>query len=507
MPIKLISSKTNSTSIDQKKSLETKIHCIGSFNQQSCLFENLYYFNSEFIILTINGTQFPLYSLRINSFYLSPVEIKKREFNSYIDLENFVRTIIEPIIFPSVTVYFIQLWHDNIGHALFDGLYPAYVALIRFSPRHLQPFRILTELSDCNKCWTEDIYHRFAGLGIIKEPDLKELSKTKWFMFDEMIMGSGTLCQRCLQPNLQLYGGVELDASRLFRNRMYQQHNLIYPITRQKSSSQYRTSYDILQAYIIHNKRFTDGDFHQIMSAIHEINNYTEFYLNKKIKLEWPLINISYLYYHAIKPKNISNRLFIENKFSAQLRVLRQMDIHISAPGTGQMYQTFLSDGSIHINLGSSISENTETVTTYGEQYMTSGTPYIRGLYYPINERVKGIEKNQLVKLIRQAGELILQGFSLPVNPLENLGIDGQLFVEMCKKDKQFCSLVTTRTPETNFACLHFWIEEFIHEYHQWNIRGMIDKKNNKTISCLYNHTLLHELREKYGIEHKDIHN
>ncbi|CAF3804564.1 unnamed protein product, partial [Adineta steineri] len=56
MPIKLISSKTNSTSIDQKKSLETKIQCIGPFNQQSCLFENLYYFNSEFIILTINGT-------------------------------------------------------------------------------------------------------------------------------------------------------------------------------------------------------------------------------------------------------------------------------------------------------------------------------------------------------------------------------------------------------------------------------------------------------------------
>ncbi|CAF1317862.1 unnamed protein product [Adineta steineri] len=177
--IKLITSKTNSTSINQKKSFKTSIQCIGSFDKQSCLFENLYYFNSEFIILTINETQFPLYSLRINSFYLLPIEIKQREFNSYIDLEKFVRTIIELIIFPSVTVYFIQEWHYNISHALFDGLYPAYVALIRFSPRYLQPFRILTELYDRNKCWTEDIYHRFAGLGIIKEPDLKELSKTK----------------------------------------------------------------------------------------------------------------------------------------------------------------------------------------------------------------------------------------------------------------------------------------------------------------------------------------
>ncbi|CAF1317844.1 unnamed protein product [Adineta steineri] len=110
---------------------------------------------------------------------------------------------------------------------------------------------------------------------------------------------------------------------------MYQQHNLISPIIRHKSSSQYRTSCDILQAYIIHNKRFTDNDFYQIMSAIYEINNSTIFYLNKKIKLEWPLINISYLYYHAIKPKNITNRLFIENKFIAQLRILCQMDIYI----------------------------------------------------------------------------------------------------------------------------------------------------------------------------------
>ena len=28
------------------------------------------------------------------------------------------------------------------------------------------------------------------------------------------------------------------------------------------------------------------------------------------------------------------------------------MDIHITGPGTGQIYQTFLSDGSVSINLG-----------------------------------------------------------------------------------------------------------------------------------------------------------
>ncbi|CAF4374939.1 unnamed protein product, partial [Rotaria sordida] len=88
------------------------------------------------------------------------------------------------------------------------------------------------------------------------------------------------------------------------------------------------------------------------------------------------------------------------------------MDIHITGPGTGQMYQTFLSDGSITINLGGIKprgSENTEKAySSYLEQYMTSGTPYIKGLYYPINERQKGIKKDEVIKLIRQASKLIL---------------------------------------------------------------------------------------------------
>ncbi|CAF1573145.1 unnamed protein product, partial [Adineta steineri] len=103
------------------------------------------------------------------------------------------------------------------------------------------------------------------------------------------------------------------------------------------------------------------------------------------------------------------------------------------------------------------------------------GTPYIKGLYYPINERTKGIKKNEVIKLIRQAGQLILQGFSIPVEPRENLAPDGQLFVEMCEKDKAFCSFVTTRSPDKPFKCLEIWAEDFVQEYKQWNDGGFVD--------------------------------
>ncbi|CAF3518846.1 unnamed protein product, partial [Rotaria sp. Silwood2] len=95
-------------------------------------------------------------------------------------------------------------------------------------------------------------------------------------------------------------------------------------------------------------------------------------------------------------------------------------------------------------------------------------TPYIKGLYYPINERPKGIKKDEVIKLIRQASQLILEGFSLPVNARDNLAPDGQLFVEMCEKDKEFCSSVTTRTTDRNFNCLDLCVEDFVHEHRQW---------------------------------------
>ncbi|CAF4425964.1 unnamed protein product, partial [Adineta steineri] len=155
------------------------------------------------------------------------IVLKKREFDSYFHLEIFVRNIPNPRRIAYVTLYFGQPWHHNIGHALFDGLYSAYVALIRFSPRHLHPFRILAGIGECKDCWSEDVYGRFGGLGIIKQSVLNKLSKGRWFIFEEIVMGSGTVCQRCIQPNLQLPGGVELNASRLFRDRMYQQHGFI----------------------------------------------------------------------------------------------------------------------------------------------------------------------------------------------------------------------------------------------------------------------------------------
>lgn len=518
-------SRLGSLFLGENNSLETTVRCVGPLRNQSCLYKNLYYINSTFMILIVKGRILPVLAVRTFPFMTQTISPTRLEFDSYSILEKFVRDSADPMVIPDVTLFFTYPWIHNIGHSLFDALYPAYVALIRFPPRHLRPFRLLCAIDNCQGCSAEDIFNRFAGLGIIKHYILNGMSVGNWFVFDELVMGSGMMCQRCTQANLQLPGGVDLDGSRLFRDRMYVQHGIIPPARRHKHSAEGRNRQDVLRAYIIDNKRYTETERKEINFAIQEINNYTIMHQNESIteisKLDWPLINILYLYYDRMKsPKRKSSRFnatkidgksltyeLTENYFMTQLRLMRTMDIHVTGPGTGSMYQTFLPDGSVVVNVGGLqplIPEDQNiTHTTYMEQYMTSGAPYLKGIYYPINERLKGIKRETLVKLIRQAAKLIMNGFSMPVNPIENLAPDGKLFIEMCEKDKKFCELVTSRAPDTDFDCYDVWIDDIIHERGVWKEKQNIN--DSRYIICPFNHTLLRELREKYGIHHYDV--
>jgi hypothetical protein len=518
-------SRLDSLFLGENNSLETTARCVGHLRNQSCLYKNLYYINSTFMVFIVKGSILPVLTVRTYTFGTETLTPARREFDSYSDLEKLVRDSLDPMVIPGVTLFFTFPWLGNIGHSLFDALYPAYVALIRFPPRHLRPFRLLSEIDECRTCRDEELFSRFAGVGIMKYYILKDMSDGNWFVFDELVMGSGFLCQRCTQPNLQLPGGVELDGSRLFRERMYSQHGIIPPVKRQKHSAEGRNRQHVLRASIISNKRFTDADMKEMSAAIYEINNYTITHQNESLinisKLEWPLIHVSFLYYGQIEARKRKSSRFNatpvdarsptyelkENYFMDQLRFMRTMDIHITGPGTGQMYQTFLADGSVVINVGGLqplMPENRNiTYTTYLEQYMTSGAPYLKGLYYPINERPKGIKREHLVKLIRQAAKMIMSGFSIPVNPMESLAPDGLLFIEMCEKDKRFCELVTSRAPNVNFDCYHFWVDEWIHERGQW--KGVNGTDWNTKDTCPFNHTLLRELRVKYNIQHYDI--
>ncbi|CAF4541360.1 unnamed protein product, partial [Rotaria magnacalcarata] len=324
-----------------------------------------------------------------------------------------------------------------------------------FQPKHLQPFRILLHtMSDNGKySFSQNVYNVFAGLGTMNASILEKMSAGRWFAFQEIVMGSGNMCQRCLQSNLQLPGGIELNGSMLFRDRMYKQHDLSPPTIRKNHSFERQHLRRPLKAYVIHNKRFTDDDKIEIQAAIDEINKYTAVNKNQTTEngenLRWPLVHVSYISYPLIAARE-------EAKSQFSTPIIQS--------------KTIIS------------------------------TPYIKGLYYPINERPLGIKRKIVIQLIRKATQLILNGFTIPVHPRENLASDGQLFTEMCELDQQFCMAVTERSEKNSFWCIDTWPEEIINENGPWSSKGIID--GGRTVMYPCNRTLLNQLRRKYSIDY-----
>ena len=133
-----------------------------TFHESICRTCYLYYKNSKFLVLIVNGTKLP--NLTIRHHWRTPADLvpDRKEFESYTQLENFVRDA-SPIVISNLTVYFYQLWSFNIAHPLFDGLYPAFVA-----------FRLLTSLLGCETCRVMWVCGNFSGLALI---DTNELSR------------------------------------------------------------------------------------------------------------------------------------------------------------------------------------------------------------------------------------------------------------------------------------------------------------------------------------------
>ncbi|CAF4332468.1 unnamed protein product, partial [Adineta steineri] len=226
-----LANETNLTLISSDKTLETRIQCISPLYNQSCLFKNLYYVDSTFTTLTIKENYLTEYSIRTDAFNLWPIVLNKREFDSYFHLEIFVRNITNPRRISCVTLYFGQPWYHHIGHALFDRLYAAYVALIRFSPKNRHPFRILAGIDECDGCWSEDLYSRF---GIIKQLVLNNIAERRWFIFDEFIMGSGTFCRRCTQPQFNQLLDKNIEHLMIFFKHMLLIINLLQKMIEKK---------------------------------------------------------------------------------------------------------------------------------------------------------------------------------------------------------------------------------------------------------------------------------
>jgi len=155
----------------------------------------------------------------------------------------------------------------------------------------------------------------------------------------------------------------------------------------------------------------------------------------KALRAEKALTDFDFRFVSWSPPKDgVKQSDSLQNgEFREHMKIISSTDVHISGPGTGQMYQTFLPDGAIHINLGMGKNSDADGKRpAYMEEHMAEGAPHIRALHYrrPLDSRVN-FDMPTLVQLLGKARQL-LSGNSGPALVSDNLSPNAMVFKAYC---------------------------------------------------------------------------
>jgi hypothetical protein len=388
-------------------------------------YKNLYYISGSLYYLTTDPNVHLPHVFKFLSHYTWIPEIKVFESNEKI--EEYLNTFIskEEV---ELCAYGDTLWYGSAGHALWDGLYPLYLALVKFGYEN-SPFTLLTTEWINKKIITYKGINAFCGNNLMEFPFLNQ---DTLIHFKTLVAGTGRAGSTIINPEYEMYG-KKYNGVALYKNRMLNSHQIQIdkPIN------------DTPKVAIINNKRYTSSEINvlnQIIECFKDICNIT--------LIDWGNYN----------------------SFEEQLKELEDIDIHISGPGTGIVYMPFLKKGAVNINLGYMEHSQTNTMREnikipnypysdwifpgWMEQPMHAAAYYVSTLYYD-RFKYNDIEFEPLKNLIENA-ILLLKDKKILEN---NHNIDAQVYVEYCKKvtnGKQISDMLTGKA---------LYIEQFVNEH------------------------------------------
>lgn len=389
-------------------------------------YKNLYSINGIIYFLTTEDVDLPSVKKFTISYDWKPAILK---FKSEDDLLVYLNNL-ENIHSINLSVLADNLWYGNVGHGLFDVLYPIYLSLLKFGYKD-EPFTFLS----LDWSWRENMMYY-----VIKDftkQDLIEynsLDKDKVYHFKTLVAGTDLAGNRVVNKDMLIYG-EQWDGLYNFKKRIFEINN----ITVDKE-----VNIDFPKIIIVNNKRFTDRDLNVINNVINRLSSICDIKF-----IDW---------YHDYKQ-------FDKLAFVKQMEDFQNVDIQVTSPGTAMMYTPFLKKGAVNINLG--YIEHTQTngvrlnlkikdtskddylVPAYMEQSVCAGTYYITSLYYD-RYKYNNLEIEPLINIIEQAIKILR---AKKINK-GNLNIDAQVFKEYCKiaKDSDaICSHLTSSSLQIEF--------------------------------------------------------
>ena len=395
----------------------------------SIKYENLYAINGTITYLTTDKNTNPPYVTKFMNMYRWRPEIKV--FDTEEQIQEYLNTF-ENKQEVELSVIGDNLWYGNIGHSLFDSLYPVYLALIKFGYEN-SPFVWLVSDWSNKQTMSYDVVTKFSGNLLMEYPNL---DKSTLIHFKTLVAGTGNTGCTVVNQKYSMYGG-KYDAIRLYKERMLKAYNLQInkPINERP------------KIIIIDNKRYSDYE----KSIIDQVINHFQSTADIKY-VDWAR------HYNHV--------------FADQIKELEDTDIYISGPGTGIVYMPFIKEGAVTINLG--YMEHTQTNTIrpnikiedyphedwifpgWLDQPLCSSVDYVSTLYYD-RMNYNNLEFEPLVSIINNAISTLKNKEILEIKH----NTDALVFKEYCKRadnSKELCNHLTG---------IAFFIELFVNEHPQ----------------------------------------
>ena len=203
-------------------------------NEIRAKYTNLYYINNAFHFLTTNNTIL-LEKVRIISGpedFVPSVII----FENIDKLNEYIHSIKFSTV-NGITSYFSHFYDWNIGHGLYDSLYPAYLTYLKIingesifnlfiNLLHIPGWKFF---SGASRDWSLDIFKKFAGgQCILDNHENQRINEN--YIFETLIVGHALAGITSVNKQGEM-PGRDLHALERFRNRMFSSYN-IQPRTR-----------------------------------------------------------------------------------------------------------------------------------------------------------------------------------------------------------------------------------------------------------------------------------
>jgi hypothetical protein len=385
---------------------------------ESIIYSNLYIKNNKITYISDKPVQLPYVNKFLNNYPWRP----EVEFTDNINYHEFI----------DLAVLNDNVWYGNIGHAFWDGLYPIYVSLCKFGLEN-EKFDYFTTEMDNTQTLSYNPISKFCGGTIWNYQNLPN----KIIKINRLVVGVGSCGNVVMRNDYKLYGNKWKSLEK-FRNRMYS----VYNIKLQPNLG------EIPNIIFINNKRYSNYETEVIEKILNEFKfiKWIDFY-------------------------NI-------NGFEKHLQLFSNVDIQITGPGTGMMYLPFLKNGAVNINLGYMEYPQKNTARPnikienyhndnwcfpgYMEQSVCNAVEWVTTLYYDRYENNE-LEYNSLKDIILKS---ITIWESKKHNNNNNLNIDAQIFVEYCRRDKNFQKICDHLTNKSLF--IELLINEHPHAINEW---------------------------------------